>query len=166
MSEKERVAVYPGSFDPITLGHEDIIRRALRLCDRLIVAVAHTPSERKRGMFSVNERLEMIAESFAGEPRLEPIAFEGLLVDLARDRGAAFVVRGVRGVRDFEYEMQMAMMNRELRPELETVFLAPAADRAFVSSSLVREIATLGGDAGPFVSPLVLERLRRATGRG
>jgi pantetheine-phosphate adenylyltransferase len=154
-----RVAVCPGSFDPITLGHEDIARRALNVADRVIVAVGHRPSQPKPGLFTVAERLEMIGEVFADEPRIEAAEFVGLLVDFARERGAGLVVRGLRGVMDFEYEFQMALMNRELSPTLETVFLAPAAERAFVSSSLVREISGLGGDVSRFVPAPVLRRL-------
>jgi pantetheine-phosphate adenylyltransferase len=160
MSRPERIAVCPGSFDPITRGHEVIIRRALAVADRVVVAVASTASETKRGMFSLPERLGLIAEVFAGEPRVEAASFEGLLVDFARSRAASLIVRGLRGVKDFEYEFQMALMNRELRPEVETVFLAPYAGLSFLSSTLVREIATLGGDVSPFVSEPVLRRLR------
>jgi pantetheine-phosphate adenylyltransferase len=159
MSARDRIAVCPGSFDPVTLGHEDIVRRALRFADRVIVAVGHRPTQAKQGLFSVAERLEMIREVFDGVPGVEAAEFEGLLVDFARQTGATLVVRGLRGVMDFEYEFQMALMNRELYSPLETVFLAPAADKAFVSSSLVREIASLGGDVAPFVPPAVLRRL-------
>jgi pantetheine-phosphate adenylyltransferase len=159
MSEP-RVALCPGSFDPITVGHEDIIRRGLRFADRVIVAVAHRSTHVKRGLFSVEERMEMIREVFADEPRVEAAEFQGLLVDYARNRGARLVIRGLRAVSDFEYEFQMALMNRELAPELETVFLATDADKSFVSASLVREIASLGGEVAPFVSPAVLRRLR------
>lgn len=160
MTRAERIAICPGSFDPITRGHEAIIRRALSVADRVVVAVASTASESKRGMFSLPERLELIAEVFADEPRVEAAVFEGLLVEFARSRGATLIVRGVRGVKDFEYELQMALMNRELRPEVETVFLAPDANLSFISSSLIREISTLGGDVSPFVSEPVLRRLR------
>lgn len=160
MPENGLISICPGSFDPITRGHEDIVRRALKISDRVIVAVAHDPSEVKRGMFSVDERLELIAEVFAEEPRVETAAFQGLLVDFARQRGARLVVRGLRTVLDFEYESQMALMNRELHPDLETVFLAPAAHTAFVSSTLIREISALGGDIDRFVSPPVSRRLR------
>ena len=159
MSEP-RVALCPGSFDPITVGHEDIIRRSLRFADRVVVAVAHRATHVKRGMFSVEERLELIREVFADETRVEAAAFQGLLVHFARECGARLVVRGLRAVVDFEYEFQMALMNRELSPEMETVFLATDADKAFVSASLVREIASLGGDVAKFVSPPVLRRLR------
>lgn len=160
MKPDARVAIYPGSFDPVTLGHEDIARRALRIADRVIVAVAHNASQPKKGLFDIPERIAMIGEVFRDEPRIEAAAFEGLLVDFAREHGAGIVVRGVRGVGDFEYEFRMALMNRALTPELETVFLAPDAARSFVSASLVREISGLGGDVSGFVSPPVLARLR------
>lgn len=121
------VALYPGSFDPITLGHEDIARRALSVADRLIVAVAHTSTHDKRGLFSVHERVGLIREVLGGEDRIEVQSFEGLLVDFARGAGASLVVRGLRAVSDFEYELQMAQMNQELWPEIETVFLVPEA---------------------------------------
>ncbi|HEU4562167.1 MAG TPA: pantetheine-phosphate adenylyltransferase [Longimicrobium sp.] len=156
----ERIALCPGSFDPITLGHEDIVRRALAFADRVIVAVGHSPQESKQGMFAVDERVALIREVFAGEPRVEADAFQGLLVDYARRRGATLVVKGLRTVADFEYEMQMALMNRAQHPGLDTVFMAPDPAHSFVSATLVRQIATLGGDASPFVSPAVLARVR------
>jgi pantetheine-phosphate adenylyltransferase len=158
------VAIYPGSFDPITRGHEDIAHRTLRLADRLIVAVAHTATQTKAGLFPVEERVELIREVFAGEERVETVAFQGLLVDFARDHGAHFVIRGLRAVSDFEYELQMAQMNQELWPEIETLFLAPEVDYSFLSSSLVREVAALGGDVRRFVSPPVLQRLQARFG--
>lgn len=161
MTPDARVAIYPGSFDPVTLGHEDIARRALRIADRVIVAVAYNASQPKKGLFEIPDRIEMIEEVFRDERRIEAVAFEGLLVDFARDRGAGIIVRGVRGVGDFEYEFRMALMNRSLTPELETVFLAPDAALSFVSASLVREISGLGGDVSKFVSAPVLARLHR-----
>lgn len=154
------IAIYPGSFDPITLGHEDLVRRTLRMADRVVVAVAHTATQSKRGLFSVEERVEIIREVFDGDPRVEATAFEGLLVEFARARGARFVARGLRAVSDFEYELQMAQMNRSLWPDVETIFLAPEVDYSFLSSSLVREVASLGGDVARFVSPKVLARLQ------
>lgn len=159
MSAPDRIAICAGSFDPITLGHEDVVRRALAFADRVIVAVAHKATQQKRGMFTVEERLELIRETFADEPRVEAAEFEGLLVDFARARGAALVVRGLRSVADFEYESQMARMNRALHPGLETLFLASSPETSFVSSTLVREISALGGDVSPFVSPTVLRHL-------
>lgn len=156
----ERIAVCPGSFDPVTLGHEDIIRRSFRMADRVIVGVAYSATQPKSGMFPVEERVEMIRETFAGEPRVEAVAFQGLLVDFARKMGAGMIVRGLRAVSDFEYEFQMALMNRRLWEGMETVFLAPDVEHTYLSSSLVRQIATLGGDVAPFVSPTVLARIR------
>lgn len=159
------LAICPGSFDPITLGHEDVVRRALRLADRVIVAVAHRASQPKPGLFSVAERLELIRESFREEPRVEAAEFNGLLVEFARRRGAGLLVRGLRAGSDFEYEFQLALMNRELAPEVETAFLAADPRYSFLSASLVREVASLGGDVSGFVSPAVLERLRERFAR-
>jgi len=158
------VAIYPGSFDPITRGHEDIARRTLRIADHLIVAVAYSASQAKKGLFTVEERVELIREVFADDDRVEAMAFRGLLVDFARQKGARLVIRGLRAITDFEYELQMAQMNRELWDEVETVFLAPELDFSFLSSSLVREIAGLGGDMARFVSPPVLARLKAKLG--
>jgi pantetheine-phosphate adenylyltransferase len=159
------VALYPGSFDPITLGHEDIARRTLRVADRVIVAVAHTATHTKRGLFAVEERLELIEEVFSDEPRIEVESFEGLLVDFAKDRGAHVVVRGLRAISDFEYELQMAQMNHELWPEIETLFLVPEVHYSFISSSLVREVASLGGDVSSFVAPSVLRHMAKKLDR-
>jgi pantetheine-phosphate adenylyltransferase len=159
-SSEPRIAIYPGSFDPLTLGHEDIARRSLRLADQVVVAVAHTNSQSKPGLFSVEERLEMLKEAFADEERIECTSFRGLLVDFARARGAGMIVRGLRAVSDFEYEFQMAQMNRELMEPVETVFLTPDLGYSFLSASLVREVARLGGDVTNFVSPGVLSRLQ------
>ncbi|HUG41950.1 MAG TPA: pantetheine-phosphate adenylyltransferase [Longimicrobiales bacterium] len=153
------VAIYPGSFDPITLGHEDIVRRTLLFCDRVIVAVAHRATQEKKGLFSIDERVELIAAVFAEEPRVEVIAFTGLLVHFARERGVRLIVRGLRAVSDFEYEFQMALMNRDLHPGIETIFLAPDARYSYLSASLVREITSLGGDMSHFVSPAVQRKL-------
>ncbi len=166
MSERKRcVAIYPGSFDPITKGHEDIVRRALGFSDCVIVAVAHTATQRKQGLFDVDERLEMIREVFQGEENILATDFSGLLVEFARQQGANLVVRGLRAVSDFEYEFQMALMNRKLWPEVETIFLAPDPKHSYLSASLVREIASLGGDVADFVDPLVLRRLNLKLGR-
>ncbi len=159
MSHPPRLGICPGSFDPITLGHEDIIQRSLKFVDRVVVAVAHRATQQKRGLFSVEERLEMIREVFKDEPRVEATDFTGLLVEYARLREARLIIRGLRAVSDFEYEFQMALMNRELWPELETLFLTPRVEHSFLSASLVREVASLGGDVRPFVSPPVLARL-------
>jgi pantetheine-phosphate adenylyltransferase len=161
----ERIAVCPGSFDPITLGHEDIIRRSLRFADRVIVAVAYSATHVKSGMFDVDERVEMIRETFADAPQVRAMSFQGLLVDFARAQGADVIVRGLRAVSDFEYEFQMALMNRRLWDGMETVFLAPDLEHSYLSSSLVRQIASLGGDVSPFVPPNVLRRLNERFGR-
>ena len=158
---REVTALYPGSFDPVTLGHEDVTHRTLRVADRVVVAVAESSVETKAPVFSVQEKLEMLREVFAGEARIECVSFRGLLVDFARECGADLVVRGLRAVSDFEYEFQMAQMNRELDPDLEFIFLTPDARLSFLSASLVREVARLGGDVSPFVSPTVLRRLAR-----
>ena len=153
-----RTAIYPGSFDPPTRGHEDLIRRSLLLSDRLIVAVAVNVA--KQPLFSVEERMAMLRTAVGQDPRVEFVAFEGLLADFARRVGASVVVRGLRAVSDFEYEFQMALMNRQLHPTLETVFLVPALDLTYLSSSLVREVARFGGDVSALVHPAVAEALR------
>jgi len=153
------IAVYPGSFDPLTLGHDDIIRRALRLVDRLVVAVAETATQNKSGLFSIPERVALIEEVYANEPRVEAVAFSGLLVDFARDHGARIILRGLRAVSDFEYEFQMALMNRSLSPDVEVLFMTPDTAHTFLSSSLVREVGRLGGDVGRFVPPQVQSRM-------
>ena len=155
------LAIYPGSFDPLTRGHEDIVRRALRFADHVIVAVAHRRTQQKSGLFDINERVEMIREVFKDEPRVEAAEFEGLLVNFAKKRNARIMIRGLRAVSDFEYEFQMALMNRQLWPEIETVFLAPDTDYSYLSASLVREIGSLGGDISEFVSPVVLTQLKK-----
>jgi pantetheine-phosphate adenylyltransferase len=164
MTAVDRIAIYPGSFDPVTLGHEDIARRGLGLADRVIVAVAHTATQSKKSLFSVEDRLRIMEEVFADNEGIECMSFQGLLVDFARSVGATMVIRGLRAVSDFEYEFQMALMNRALHPQLETVFLTPHQDYTFLSSSLVREVAGLGGDVSDFVSQPVLTQL--ATKRG
>ncbi|MGH8795497.1 MAG: pantetheine-phosphate adenylyltransferase [Caldimonas sp.] len=150
-------AVYPGTFDPMTLGHEDLMRRAGRLFERLIVAVA--AGHHKNTMFSTEERLEIATDAAAKYPNVEVVAFRGLLRDFVVGVGGKVVVRGLRALSDFEYEFQMAGMNRHLMPDVETVFLTPSDQYQFVSGTFVREIATLGGDVSKFVSPFVLERL-------
>jgi len=161
----KKVAIYPGSFDPVTRGHEDIIRRALRIADEVVVAVAQRATHVKAGLFSLPERVEMVREVFSGEKGIEAAEFHGLLVDFARARGAQIIVRGLRAVSDFEYEFQMALMNRKLWPEMETVFLAPAIRYSYISASLVREIAALGGDVSEFVHPAVGRRLAEKLGQ-
>jgi len=151
--------VYPGSFDPLTLGHDDIIRRGLRIVDRLIVAVAETSTQDKRALFTIEERVQVIASVYANEAALEVVSFSGLLVDFARSRDARLIIRGLRAVSDFEYEFQMALMNRSLWPELDVIFMAPDNRYTFLSASLVREVARLGGDVSEYVPPAVLERM-------
>jgi pantetheine-phosphate adenylyltransferase len=158
-----RIAVYPGSFDPPTKGHEDLVRRSLALADRLIVAVAVNVV--KQPLFSVEERLAMLRTAIGAEPRISVETFEGLLADFAKHAGASVVVRGLRAVSDFEYEFQMALMNRQLHPSLETVFLVPAVDLTYLSSSLVREVARYGGDVSALVHPTVAQALARRFGR-
>jgi pantetheine-phosphate adenylyltransferase len=151
-------AVYPGTFDPMTLGHEDLMRRAARLFDRLVLAVA--AGHHKRTMFTIGERLEIAREIAAAYPNVEVTAFRGLLRDFVVEQGGKVVVRGLRAVSDFEYEFQMAGMNRQLMPEVETVFMTPSDQYQFVSATFVREIASLGGDVSKFVAPSVLSRLK------
>ena len=157
----ERLAVYPGSFDPITRGHEDIVRRSLKFCDRVVVAVAHRRTQAKSGLFSIPERLELIRGVFEGEPRVEVTDFTGLLVAFAQERDIRVIIRGLRAVSDFEYEFQMALMNRHIWNDLETIFLAPDERYSYLSASFVREISMLGGDISSFVTPEVLEALNR-----
>jgi pantetheine-phosphate adenylyltransferase len=158
-----RTAIYPGSFDPPTKGHEDLIRRSLALADRVIVAVAVNPL--KQPLFTAAERLAMLQVAIGDEPRVSYQAFDGLLAEFARRMGASIVVRGLRAVSDFEYEFQMALMNRQLHPSLETVFLVPALELTYLSSSLVREVARFGGDVSALVQPGVAEALARRYGR-
>ena len=155
----KRMAIYPGSFDPITRGHEDLVSRALTFVDEVVVAVAHRRTQAKGGLFSIPERVAIIEEVFADEPRVRVAEFDGLLVDFARQLGTHMVVRGLRAVSDFEYEFQMALMNRQLWRELETIFLAPDARYSYLSASLVREIAALGGNVRGCVSAPVLRAL-------
>lgn len=154
-----RLAVYPGSFDPITNGHVDIIERGLRLFDRVIVAVLR--NETKAPLFSAAERVQLIRDVFRARPGLEVDTFDGLLVDYAATRGAVVVVKGLRSIADYEYESQMALMNRRLRPAIETMFLMPAEPYAYTSSRLIKEVCRLGGDIRGLVPPLVEDRLQR-----
>ena len=154
-----RIAIYPGSFDPPTKGHEDLIHRSLALCDQLIVAVA--VNFHKEPLFSADERLDMLRQACGDDPRVSFTTFNALLADFARTVNATFIVRGLRAVSDFEYEYQMALMNRQLHPTLETVFLVPPVAFTYLSSSLVREVARFGGDVDAFVHPAVAEALRR-----
>ncbi|HEX6720456.1 MAG TPA: pantetheine-phosphate adenylyltransferase [Burkholderiaceae bacterium] len=152
------IAVYPGTFDPMTLGHEDLMRRASGLFDKLLLAVA--AGHHKRTMFTISERIEIAQEVAQPYANVEVIAFRGLLRDFVVDNGGKVVVRGLRAVSDFEYEFQMAGMNRQLMPEVETLFLTPSDQYQFVSGTFVREIAMLGGDVSKFVAPSVLKRLK------
>jgi len=158
-----RTAIYPGSFDPLTKGHEDLIRRSLSLADRVVVAVAVNPS--KHPLFPVAERLALLQAAVGDDPRVAFESFDGLLAEFAKKVGASIVVRGLRAVSDFEYEFQMALMNRQLHPSLETVFLVPAVDLTYLSSSLVREVARYGGDVSALVHPAVAAALGRRYGR-
>lgn len=159
----KRTAIYPGSFDPLTNGHLAIIQRGLKVFDRLIVAVANNPE--KRPLFSVDERKTMISEAVNGDSRVEVDSFDALLVEYVRRKGVHTVLRGLRAVSDFEYEFQIANMNRHLLPDLETVFVMTGEDYFFVSARLVREVATFGGDVSAFVPANVLAGLGRKLGR-
>jgi pantetheine-phosphate adenylyltransferase len=145
--------VYPGTFDPITMGHEDIVRRAASLFSEVIVAVASNPG--KKPFFDLNERVEMASHVLKDCPNVKVIGFSGLLMQFVQDQGACMVIRGLRAASDFEYEFQLAGMNRKLYPQFESVFLTPSEQFMFVSSSLVREVAILGGDVTQFVSPYI-----------
>ena len=151
------IAVYPGTFDPMTLGHEDVIRRATSLFDKVIVAVA--AGHHKKAMFSLHERIEMAREALNHLPQVEIESFSGLVRDFVVSRGAKAMVRGLRAVTDFDYEFQLAGMNRSLMPDVETVFLTPSDKYQFISSTFVREIAVLGGEVDKFVPPSVQQRL-------
>ena len=150
-------AMYPGTFDPITLGHEDLVRRASRLFDKIVVAIAANPA--KEPMFTLEERVELVSSSLADIDNVEVSGYEGLTVDFARENGLGVILRGLRAVSDFEYEFQLANMNRHLDENVETAFLTPPETSNFMSSSLVREICALGGDISEFVSPIVFEAL-------
>lgn len=150
-------AVYPGTFDPITRGHEDLIRRASRLFDEIIVAIAE--SSNKVPFFSLDDRVSLARQVLADVPGVRVEGFSGLLIDFAASHQANIVLRGLRAVSDFEYEFQLAGMNRNLKPDIETIFMTPSDQYMFISSSMVREIAQLGGDVSPFVHPLVMKRL-------
>ena len=156
---KEAIAVYPGTFDPFTRGHEDLVRRAALLFDRVIVAIAQ--SRGKAPIFALDERVAIAREILAPFDNVEVVGFDGLLMDFLQARNARLILRGLRAASDFEYEFQMAGMNRRLFPDVETVFLTPADEYMFISATMVREIAKLGGDVSKFVQPVVTERLRR-----
>lgn len=157
------IAVYPGTFDPVTLGHEDVIRRATQLFDTVIVAVA--AGHHKKTLFSLDERIAMVREVTQAYPSVQVDSFSGLVRDFVLARGGRAMVRGLRAVTDFDYEFQLAGMNRRLMPDVETVFLTPGDQYQFISSTFVREIATLGGEVDKLVSPSVHEHLMRKVGR-
>lgn len=155
---KEAVAVYPGTFDPFTRGHEDLVRRASVLFDRVVVAVARSNS--KNPIFSLDERVEIARLAVAAFPNVIVVGFDCLLMEFLKQQDARVILRGLRAVSDFEYEFQMAGMNRKLYPDVETVFLTPAEEYMFISATMVREIARFGGDVSKFVQPTVLARLQ------
>ncbi|NMG34720.1 pantetheine-phosphate adenylyltransferase [Azoarcus sp. TTM-91] len=156
---KEGVAVYPGTFDPFTRGHEDLVRRSALLFDRVIVAVAESAG--KNPIFTLAERVEIAREVLTPFPNVQVLGFNSLLMDFLRSQNARLILRGLRAVSDFEYEFQMAGMNRKLFPDVETVFLTPSEEHMFISATMVREIARLGGDVSKFVQPAVLARLQQ-----
>jgi len=159
-----RTAIYAGTFDPVTRGHEDLIRRSLAFVDTLLVAVA--VNLQKQPLFTVEERVRFLQASVGSDARIEVRQFNGLLVDFARETGATLFIRGLRAVSDFEYEYQMALMNRHLAPTLETVFMVPSLETTYISASLVREVARFGGRLAELVHPVVSEALRKKFGQG
>jgi len=162
MQRQPLIAVYPGTFDPITNGHMDIIKRALLICDKLILAIAENP--KKSPMFTLKERTEMVRALSSDMPRVKVKPYDGLTVNFAKQVGANIIIRGLRAISDFEYELQMAQANRKLAPEVDTVFLMPSQEYFYLNSTLVREIASSGGDASSFVPPLVNKRLQEKCG--
>lgn len=156
-------AMYPGTFDPLTLGHEDLVRRASRLFDKVVVAIAANPS--KEPMFTLDERVDLARSSMSELDNVEVTGYEGLTVDFARKHDLQVIVRGLRAISDFEYEFQLANMNRHLTDEVETAFLTPTEKYTYISSSLVREICSLGGDISEFVSPQVSKALFARCGK-
>jgi pantetheine-phosphate adenylyltransferase len=150
-------AVYPGTFDPLTRGHEDLVRRASRLFGRVVVGIAESRS--KKPFFTLAERVDIAREVLAAYPNVEVQGFDCLLMDFLREQGSRVILRGLRAVSDFEYEFQMAGMNRNLHPDVETVFLTPGEQYMFISATMVREIASLGGDVSKFVHPMVVQRM-------
>lgn len=156
---RDAIAVYPGTFDPLTRGHEDLVRRSARLFDKVVLAIAASPG--KRPLFDLAERVAMAQQVLADCPNVEVTGFDGLLMEFMKAQNARVILRGLRAVSDFEYEFQMAGMNRKLYPDVETVFLTPGEEYMFVSATMVREIARLGGDVTKFVHPVVLEHLKR-----
>lgn len=155
-----RIAIYPGTFDPVTNGHLDLVRRALKLFDRIVIAIGINPA--KESLFALEERLEMVHETIGMDGRIEITSFDGLLVDLAARYGACAILRGLRAVSDFDYELQRALMNRKLDKNIETVFLMTGFRWIYISSTIVKEAARFGGNLEGLVPPLVEERLRKA----
>ena len=155
----KKIVLYPGTFDPITKGHMDLVKRACRLFDTAIIAVAESPS--KKPMFTLEERVSMVRETFKGNTQVEVEGFNGLLAHFAQEKDALAVLRGIRAVSDFEFEFQLANMNRHLDPNLESIFLTPSEKYSYISSSLVREVASLGGDITAFVDPIVQKALQK-----
>lgn len=152
-----KTVLYPGTFDPITKGHMDLVERATRLFDKVIIAVAHNPN--KKPLFSLQERVDLIEEIFAGNPKVEVKGFSGLLIQFAKENDTHAILRGIRAVSDFEFEFQLANMNRHLDPKIESLFLTPAEKYSYISSSLVREVASLGGNISAFVAENVQQAL-------
>ncbi len=155
-------AIYPGTFDPMTKGHVDLIERACKLFDEIVIAIA--ASEAKNPLFTLDERIQIAEKIFGGNNKVKVVGFSGLLVDLAKDNNAKILIRGLRVVADFEYEFQLANMNRAMMPELESVFLTPKEQYSYISSSLVKEICKMGGDVSEFVDPISLSELKRKYG--
>lgn len=156
----KRTAIYPGTFDPITLGHVDVVNRGLKLFDRVVIGVAENPQ--KEPMFDLETRLKMVRETFADQPHVEAVSFTGLLVDLAHAQKGEAILRGLRAASDFEYEFQMATMNRRLDEKIETCFVMAREDYTFVSSRFIREISAMGGDVSELVPPSVIPYLTHA----
>ena len=155
-------AIYPGTFDPMTKGHVDLIERACKLFDEIVIAIA--ASEAKNPLFTLDERIQIAEKIFEGNNKVKVVGFSGLLVDLAKDNNAKILIRGLRVVADFEYEFQLANMNRAMMPEIESVFLTPKEQYSYISSSLVKEICKMGGDVSEFVDPISLSELKRKYG--
>lgn len=162
-SKMSNIAIYPGTFDPITYGHVDLLERALRICDRIVIGIAASPN--KKPLFSLAERIKLTTEVLHGYKNIEVIGFESLLLDFAKQHKANVILRGLRAVADFDYEFQLASMNRFLDPHIESLFLMPSEKYMYISSSLVREIATLGGDVSGFVPLPVVKALQKKVGK-
>ncbi len=159
MTVMSKILLYPGTFDPITNGHIDLVKRACRMFDKVVIAIAYNPN--KKPLFSLEERVDLVNQIFADNAQVEVEGFTGLLVEFAKQKGAIGVLRGIRAVSDFEFEFQLANMNRHLDPNLESLFLTPSEHYSYISSSLVREVASLGGDISAFVEPMVAKALEQ-----